>query len=178
MPIEQPPEHDTRFVVMGVAGSGKSEIGRRLAGRMDCAYIEGDDYHPAANVAKMASGTPLDDADRQGWLLTLQAIIGEATRRKQCLVLSCSALKRRYRDLLRIGDPALVFIHLQGARELIAARMAQRPGHFMPQSLLDSQLRDLEPLAAEENGIVLDISKEPERLVDELMPRLAACGKA
>ena len=159
---------------MGVSGCGKSEIGRRLAHRLGLAYAEGDDDHPAANVAKMAAGTPLDDADRQDWLLILQARIRAAQQDGIGLVLSCSALKRRYRDLLRQGDPALLFVHLDGARDLIAARMQARGDHFMPLALLDSQLRDLEPLAEDEAGLRLDIRLAPERLIEEIVQRSAA----
>ena len=158
-----------RWVVMGVSGCGKSEIGRRLAGRLGIIYAEGDDDHPAANVAKMAAGSPLDDADRLAWLLVLQSKIKTAVEKDEGLVLSCSALKRRYRDLLRMGDPALIFVHLDGPRALIAMRMQARPNHFMPLSLLDSQFRDLEPLAADERGIRLDIRTAPDRLVDQVV---------
>jgi gluconokinase len=158
-----------RWVVMGVSGCGKSEIGRRLADRLAINYAEGDDDHPAGNVAKMAAGGPLDDADRLAWLLVLQSKIKAAAERNEGLVLSCSALKRRYRDLLRAGDPALVFVHLDGPRALIAMRMQARPNHFMPLSLLDSQFRDLEPLAPDERGIRLDIRTAPDQLVDQVV---------
>lgn len=154
---------------MGVSGCGKSEIGRRLADRLGLAYVEGDDDHPAVNVSKMAAGKPLDDADRQDWLLILQARIRAARERGIGLVLSCSALKRRYRDLLRQGDPALRFVHLAGERALIAARMQARGDHFMPLTLLDSQLRDLEPLAPDENGLRLDIRQPPEQLIENII---------
>lgn len=163
-----------RCVVMGVSGCGKSEIGSRLARRLDFAYVEGDDDHPASNIAKMAAGIPLDDNDRHAWLLILQARISAAKERGEGLVLSCSSLKRRYRDLLRMGDPSLVFIHLDGDRELIASRMQARPGHFMPPALLDSQFRDLEPLAKDERGIKIDIKAEPEKLVDQIVAQYAA----
>ena len=158
-----------RWVVMGVSGCGKSEVGRHLAGRLGAAYVEGDDDHPAENVAKMAAGHPLDDADRHDWLLVLQERIRAAQRRGAALVLSCSALKRRYRDLLRAGDPTLVFVHLVGEPALIAARMQARSGHFMPPALLESQLRDLEPLQGDENGIRLDIRRTPQQLIDDVM---------
>lgn len=158
-----------RWVVMGVSGCGKSEIGRRLADALGIAYAEGDDDHPPANVAKMAAGTPLTDIDRGDWLLLLQSRIAAAAAQHTGLVLSCSALKRRYRDLLRAGDPGLVFVHLHGDRSLIAQRMHARPGHFMPPALLESQLRDLEPLQADEAGIVLDIADTPEQLIEQVM---------
>ncbi|MET3133673.1 gluconokinase [Oxalobacteraceae bacterium GrIS 1.11] len=158
-----------RWVVMGVSGCGKSEIGQRLAGALAIPYLEGDAYHPPANVAKMAAGIALGDADRADWLTRLQEEIAAAVRRGEGLVLSCSALKRRYRDLLRGADPSLRFAHLSGARALIAARMQARPDHYMPLSLLDSQLRDLEPLQADEAGIVLDISKDPQQLIEDIL---------
>jgi len=158
-----------RWVVMGVSGCGKSEIGRRLADALGSAYAEGDDDHPPANVARMAAGTPLTDIDRRDWLLLLQSRIAAAAQQGAGLVLSCSSLKRRYRDLLRAGDPGLVFVHLHGDHALIARRMHERPGHFMPPALLESQLRDLEPLQADEAGIVLDIADTPEQLIDQIM---------
>ena len=164
----------TRWVVMGVCGCGKSSIGRLLAERLGVAYLEGDDYHSAANVAKMAAGTALTDADRQQWLLALQQKIGAAEAAGAGLVLSCSSLKRRYRDLLRAADPALVFIHLAGPRALIAARLTARPNHYMAPSLLDSQIAALEPLGPDETGLRLDIAADPARLVDAVLHRFAA----
>ena len=154
---------------MGVCGCGKSEVGHQLAAALKVRFLEGDDYHSAANVAKMAAGTPLHDADRAGWLLRLQGEIAAARAGGQGLVLACSALKRRYRDLLRAADPALRFAHLAGARELIAHRMQARPEHYMPLSLLDSQLRDLEPLDPAEPGVRLDISDPPAALVEQIL---------
>ena len=154
---------------MGVSGCGKSEVGRALSEALGVPYLEGDSFHSAANVAKMSSGTPLNDDDRAGWLLTLQEQIRNARDSNIGIVLSCSALKRRYRDLLRVGDPALRFAHLSGSRELIETRMKARPGHFMPPSLLDSQLRDLEPLQADEAGIVLDIRLPIAELVAQIL---------
>ena len=158
-----------RLVVMGVSGCGKSEVGRKLAAHLGYGYAEGDDYHPPENIAKMAAGTPLEDSDRQGWLLLLQDLLRKAAKEKRGLVLSCSALKQRYRDVLRAGDPDLAFVHLQGERDLIAQRMAARSEHFMPLSLLDSQFQALEPLGKEESGIVVDIRREPEEMVDDVV---------
>lgn len=155
-----------RWVVMGVSGCGKSAIGQALAEALGAPFLEGDSRHSAANIAKMAAGTPLTDADRADWLLDLRASIAAAAAAGRPLVLSCSALKRRYRDLLRGGDPALRFIHLDGSPELIAARMGARTGHFMPPALLESQLRELEPLQADETGLVLDLSLSPQQLLD------------
>ena len=160
-----------RWVVMGVSGCGKSEIGRRLAHRLGIAFFEGDDDHPLRNVAKMANGIPLDDEDRKEWLLGLQSRIAKARGDGKGLVLSCSALKRCYRDILRGGDPSLMFAHLNGARTLIESRMRTRTGHFMPLALLDSQFNTLEPLVEEETGVVLDIRKNLDELVSEIISR-------
>ncbi|WP_229422142.1 gluconokinase [Massilia aquatica] len=158
-----------RWVVMGVSGCGKSTVGQALAQELGVPFVEGDQFHPPANVAKMSAGMPLDDDDRAGWLLALQARIREARAGGAGLVLSCSALKRRYRDLLREGDPALRFAHLDGPRELIAARMQARAGHYMPPSLLESQLRDLEALQSDEAGVLLDIGSAPGQQVARIL---------
>jgi carbohydrate kinase (thermoresistant glucokinase family) len=161
---------------MGVSGCGKSEIGRQLAARLAVPCAEGDDYHSVANVAKMAAGSPLTDADRHDWLLTLQAEIQAAVTAGASLVLSCSSLKRRYRDLFRAADPAIVFVHLDGPRDLIAARMQARANHYIPMTLLDSQFAALEPQQADERGIRLDIHDTPARLIDAVVQRFgAAC---
>ncbi|MEH6436863.1 gluconokinase [Massilia sp. DD77] len=158
----------TRWVIMGVSGCGKSTIGNALAHTCGVPFLEGDAFHPEANVAKMSAGVPLDDADRAGWLQALAAEIRRARQQGKGLVLSCSALKRRYRDLLREADPALQFVHLSGPRELIAARMQQRADHYMPPSLLESQLGILEPLQDDEAGMVLDITLAPSTLVERI----------
>ena len=157
-----------RWVVMGVSGCGKSAVGSLLASALGVPYVEGDDVHPPENVAKMAAGIALDDADRACWLDALRQRIATAHAQGSGLVVSCSALKRSYRDLLRGGDPALRFAHLDGPRELLERRM-QRPGHFMPPSLLDSQLRTLQPLEPDEAGIVLDISQPLAALVEQIL---------
>lgn len=162
------------WVVMGVSGCGKSEIGQRLATALDLPFLEGDSFHSAANVAKMAAGIALTDDDRAGWLHTLQEHIRQATAHGHGLVLSCSALKRRYRDLLRAGNPALRFAHLSGPRSVIAERMAARVNHYMPPSLLDSQLRDLEPLQADEAGVLLDLNLPPQQLVEAILDNQGA----
>jgi carbohydrate kinase (thermoresistant glucokinase family) len=164
-----PARKPVSWVVMGVCGCGKSEVGRRLAAATGLRFLEGDAYHSPANVAKMAAGIALDDDDRADWLRRLRDEIAAARARGEGVVLACSALKRRYRDLLRSADPGLRFAHLSGARDLIAARMGARAGHYMPLSLLDSQLRDLEPLAADEPGVVLDIGKSPLSLTAEVL---------
>jgi gluconokinase len=125
---------------MGVSGCGKTTIAGGLAARLGYAFAEGDDFHPDANVAKMARGEPLTDADRAPWLESLAAWISAQDASGRSTVLACSALKRRYRDTLRSGAPDLHLVHLSGARELLANRLAERRGHYMPASLLDSQL--------------------------------------
>lgn len=165
----------TAWVVMGVSACGKSEIGARLAQALGAPFIEGDRFHPPENVAKMSVGTPLDDDDRRGWLQALRAEIEREWTSHPVVVLSCSALKRAYRDVLRGDGGDVRFVHLHGERELIARRMAARSGHFMPVSLLDSQLRTLEPLQPDERGVTLDLREAPERLVAQV---LAARGAA
>ncbi|NEX59570.1 gluconokinase [Noviherbaspirillum sp. 17J57-3] len=157
---------------MGVSGCGKSEIGSRLAQALGFAHLEGDAFHPQSNIDKMAAGQPLTDLDRRDWLMVIRERIAEARVLQQGLVVSCSALKRSYRDLLRQGDEGLAFAHLDGAMELIAARMRARPNHFMPVSLLESQFRDLEPLQRDERGLTLDIRQEPVELVSQALRAL------
>ncbi|MFP5394439.1 MAG: gluconokinase [Gammaproteobacteria bacterium] len=134
-------------------------------------YVEGDAFHPPANVATMSAGQPLDDTDRADWLRALQAEIRKARADGVGLVVSCSALKRSYRDLLRAGDPDLRFAHLHGSRDLIAARLAARKDHYMPPSLLDSQLATLELLQADEAGATLDVRDSPAQLVAQILGR-------
>jgi gluconokinase len=159
-----------RWVVMGVSGCGKSDIGQRLATALHVPFIEGDAWHSPANILKMAGGIALTDEDRAAWLATLRDKIASS----DAVVLSCSALKRRYRDLLREGDPHLAFIELDGSRALIEERMRARTGHFMPTSLLDSQFRDLEPLQADEQGLRVDISGTPEAITHTILTEISA----
>jgi len=146
----------TSIVVMGVSGSGKTSAARELTRQLGWEYIEGDELHPEANVAKMAAGTPLDDEDRWPWLRKIAEVVGEHEAAGTSLVITCSALKRVYRDLLRDGHPSVWFAHVDVSREVLAERLAQRKGHFMPPSLLDSQLATLERLADDEPGDVID----------------------
>ncbi|MDR6687445.1 beta-N-acetylhexosaminidase [Arthrobacter sp. 1088] len=163
------------IVVMGVAGCGKSTVGAALAERLGAEFLDGDSLHPQSNIDKMASGTPLNDDDRAPWL----AGIGRRfTASNSALVIACSALKRSYRDIIRSGDPSVVFVHLYGTRELLNERMNARPGHFMPASLLDSQLATLEPLQDDEAGIVLDIALSVEEIVDEVTLALSGHAEA
>ena len=147
------------LVVMGVSGCGKSTVGQQVADALQLPFLEGDDFHPPENVARMAAGVALTDADRQGWLQTLAGHIAAAGQSGQGLVLSCSALKRSYRDVLRRGDAATRFIYLHGDPQLLASRMAARTKHYMPSSLLDSQLATLEPPAPDENALAFDVAK-------------------
>jgi gluconokinase len=166
--------HKGHYVVMGVAGSGKSTIGSALARALGVDFVEGDEYHPAQNVEKMASGIPLTDDDRAGWLRALAERIREAKHTDTGLVLTCSALKRSYRDVLRAEAPELRFVFLKGPRALIAERFAGRRGHFMPQSLLESQLATLEEPSPEENAWVCDIRESQRDLVAALVARATA----
>jgi gluconokinase len=157
-------------VLMGVSGSGKSTIGPLLAASLGGAYFEGDRFHPAANVEKMKSGIPLDDTDRQPWLEAMAAAIRGWRSGPHPVVLSCSALKQRYRDVLRGGAPDVRFVWLKGDKAVIAERLSTRRGHFMPASLLDSQFAALEP---PQDAIEADIRLAPEVLVDHVARQLA-----
>jgi carbohydrate kinase (thermoresistant glucokinase family) len=169
MTINSCGKHPSAWVIMGVSACGKSEVGQRLAQALGGHFIEGDRFHPPRNLAKMSAGVPLDDADRQDWLHALRAEILRVQVAGELPVLACSALKRAYRDLLRASDAGVCYVHLHGDRELIAQRMAARSGHFMPLSLLDSQLRDLEPLQADECGVTLDVREPPSILVERAL---------
>jgi gluconokinase len=162
------------YVVMGVSGSGKSLIGAALARALRIEFVEGDAYHSSENVKRMTSGVPLTDEDRAQWLQSLASRIVEAKRAGGGLVMTCSALKRTYRDVLRAGAPELRFVFLQGSRALLAERLANRRGHFMPPSLLDSQLATLQEPTADEDAWVCDISETPQDLVAELVARASA----
>ncbi|KIQ67381.1 gluconate kinase [Kitasatospora griseola] len=157
---------------MGVSGVGKTTVARLLAHRLGLPYAEADDFHPAANIAKMSAGTPLDDHDREPWLRALGAWLGERAAAGTGGVVTCSALKRSYRDILRDACPEAFFLHLTGSHELVGDRIAHRTGHFMPPSLLDSQYATLEPLRADESGTVLDVDADPDTLVDRAVAAL------
>jgi gluconokinase len=145
------------LVVMGVSGCGKSTLGNELAQRLGMRYVEGDELHPPANVERMAAGIALTDADRQGWLETIANVLRDAREQAKPVVVTCSALKRRYRDVLREGDPNLRLVFLQGDPALLAQRIGARADHYMPPSLLRSQLDSLEPPAEDEQPIVVGI---------------------
>ena len=155
-----------RIVVMGVSGCGKSTVARALAERLALPFVEADALHPPRNVAVMASGTPLTDDDRRGWLQAVAQALSEAE--PTGVVVACSALKRSYRDLLRARAPGLLFVHLAGPQSLLADRLRSRAGHYMPVSLLQSQIDTLEPPAADENALTQDICQAPECIVETL----------
>lgn len=156
-------------VVMGVSGSGKSTIGRLLAERLGCPFYDGDDYHPPANIAKMAAGIPLDDSDRAEWLAALASLIAAGLAHGECGVIACSALKKRYRDVLRLDERQVYFVYLRGSFDAIQARLQSRQGHFMSASLLHSQFDALEE---PDEAIVVDATLEPERVLDTIMEQL------
>ncbi|WP_374375458.1 gluconokinase [Tabrizicola sp.] len=158
-----------RIVVMGVSGCGKSSVGAALSGALGIPYRDGDDLHPAVNVAKMRAGEALTDADRWPWLDR----VAQDLARLAPVIVGCSALRRAYRDRIRAGAGGpVLFVHLAGSREVIAARMAARSGHFMPASLLDSQFATLEPPGPDEAAITVDIDQPMDRLVAEILRRL------
>jgi gluconokinase len=163
----------TAVVLMGVAGSGKTTMAEIMSHRLGWPMAEADKFHPAANVAKMHAGIPLTDEDREPWLEALRDWI---TTAPGSVILTCSALRRRYRDVLRSADAAVVFVHLDGDHELIRNRITARKGHFMPPSLLDSQFDALEPLQADEPGFVIDVALEPEQMADIAMKALHLRG--
>ena len=158
------------IIVMGVSGCGKSSVGAMLAERLGVAFVEGDVLHPKANVDKMAMGTPLTDDDRWPWLDIIGAEIGASLKRGEGIVVSCSALKRVYRDRLRLAtDGRLRFVYLHGSRALLTERMGARTGHFMPLSLLDSQLATLEVPTGEPGVVTVDIDQSLEGIVADAM---------
>jgi gluconokinase len=163
---------------MGTAGAGKSRIGSALATALGARFIEGDAYHPPENVARMAAGIPLTDADRHGWLLALAAELRTARERGQSVVLACSALRRAYRELLRSGDEAIRFVVLQADETLLRARLEKRQGHYMPASLLASQLATLELPGADERAWVLHASDTPEMILSQIHRHLHDAGQA
>lgn len=158
------------LVIMGVTGAGKSTVGTLIAERLGLSFRDADDFHPAANIAKMSSGRPLADEDRWPWLDAIGAYL--AAHRDRGAVVTCSALKRAYRDRLRAVAPSLRFVHLRGDMALVAARQAARQGHFMPASLVASQYATLEEPGVDEGVIELDVAATPAALADAAIAAL------
>jgi carbohydrate kinase (thermoresistant glucokinase family) len=158
------------LVLMGVSGCGKSTIAALLAGRLGWQFAEGDDFHPPQNVQKMHGGHPLTDEDRWPWLAKIGEWIDEQLAAGRPGIVTCSALKRKYRDVLRRDE--LVFVYLRGSHEQIADRLAARQGHYMPAALLDTQFADLEVPESDERAVTVDIGAPPVRLADEIVTRL------
>jgi gluconokinase len=164
--------HAPSLVVMGVSGCGKSTVGRRLAASLGRPFVEGDEFHAPENVEKMRAGIALADADREGWLRSLSAVLARARVDGTGAVLACSALKRRYRDMLRQGDPDLLLVFLHGRRDALAARLQSRRDHYMPASLLDSQLAALEPPGDDERALAFDIDADADAIAEEVRRRI------
>jgi carbohydrate kinase (thermoresistant glucokinase family) len=167
------PRETTAIVVMGVSGAGKSTVAEKLATRLNWPLIEGDSLHPPANIAKMSQGTPLDDDDRLPWLKAIAARIDSARQAHQPIIVTCSALKRSYRETLEDGHDDVGFVYLQGSKELIAQRLAARTNHFMPPGLLDSQFATLQEPAADEPSIDVAIDAAPDDIVNSIVERFA-----
>jgi gluconokinase len=163
------------LVIMGVSGSGKTTVARILTERLGWPYAEADEFHPQANIDKMSAGTPLTDEDRWPWLAAMRDWLSEQARAGRSTIVTCSALKLAYRDVLREAEGRVRFIHLTAAPEVIAPRLGHREGHFMPPSLLPSQFATLEPLAEGEDGVVVVVDVPPEEVADRA---LAALGIA
>lgn len=157
-------------VLMGVSGSGKTTVGRLLAEKLGWTFLDADDFHPAANVEKMRRGEPLTDEDRHPWLATLRLRMDVACERGEDVVLACSALKHAYQEYLRADEPDSVrYVYLEGSEELIARRLAERRGHFMPAKLLHSQFETLEP---PEDAVRIDVAPSPEVIVERIITAL------
>jgi gluconokinase len=165
-------------IVMGVSGSGKTTVAQGIADAMGWQFAEGDDFHPRANVAKMASGTPLTDEDRWPWLRAIRAWIDEQAAAGRSAVVTCSALKRSYREVLGEAQPGVRFCELDAPSGLISDRLSQRKGHYMPPSLLPSQLATLEPLEPDEPGVRVSVADTPEEIVVSALAQLRLTPKA
>ena len=160
------------LVVMGVSGCGKSTVAALLAGRLHWEFEEGDSLHPPANVEKMAAGHPLTDADRMPWLEKVADWIDDRHAADENGVITCSALKRSYRELLNRRHAGVIFVYLSGSRDLIASRMAARQGHFMPTALLDSQFATLEEPAPDEPAVTIEIGRKPKAIAKAIIAEL------
>ncbi len=156
-------------IVMGVSGSGKTTVGELLAARMGWPFYDGDKFHPAENVAKMAAGTPLDDTDRAGWLAVLAGMIRTGMARGESGVMACSALKEQYRDSLRVDPQQVQFVYLKGSFDLIWERMQRRQNHYMKAPMLQSQFDTLEEPV---DVLTCDITQDPQQIVDTIVEHL------
>jgi gluconokinase len=165
-----PPLSSVIILIMGVAGSGKTTIGRLLAQQLQWPYFEADDFHPAVNKEKMGRGIPLDDDDRAPWLAAIRQAIDECVAKDRSAVFSCSALKQKYRRQLADGRAEIRLVFLTGSRELLRARLDGRAAHYMKPGMLDSQLAILEPPV---DAITLDVGQPPEELVSRIRRQLA-----
>lgn len=161
-----------KCVIMGVSGSGKSTVGKAIADHFKASFIDGDDLHPRANIIKMKSGIPLDDEDRKPWLERINDVFFSFENRHQSGVVVCSALKKKYRDMLREGNEGLIFVHLYGSKDLIRERMSRRQGHFMKEEMLNSQFAALEFPDSEADVINVDISGSPEEIVKKAVSQI------
>ncbi|WP_110183021.1 gluconokinase [Nocardioides solisilvae] len=170
-----PGDRPWHLVFMGVSGSGKSTAAEAVRERLGWEMAEGDDFHPPENIAKMQSGRPLTDDDRWGWLGTLADWTRERDERGEPTLVSCSALRRAYRDVLRGGGERTFFVHMVGDKGLLLQRMSDR-AHFMPPTLLESQLDTLEPLQPDEAGMTVDVAHPPERIAAMVLARLDLAG--
>jgi carbohydrate kinase (thermoresistant glucokinase family) len=169
---------NTILVVMGVSGSGKTTVAAMLAGALGVDFLEGDELHPRSNVEKMKSGKPLTDADRLPWLHAIADRIDAWRARGEAGIVTCSALKRAYRDILIADRPEVRLVYLKGSRELIHQRMAARHGHFMPLGLLDSQFAALQEPGADERPVVVDVAGSPAGIVTEIIRQLGVAPRA
>jgi carbohydrate kinase (thermoresistant glucokinase family) len=160
------------LIVMGVSGSGKTTIGEKLASRVGWRYEDADSFHPASNVAKMSAGQPLTDEDRWPWLFAIAAEIDRASEAGEHIVIGCSALRRVYRDALVHGRDDIRIVYLNGTQQVIADRLGQRKGHFMPPGLLTSQFGTLEPPTPDEHPILVSIDAPVETIVDDILSQL------
>ena len=163
------PQH---VVIMGVSGSGKTTLARGLHERLGWPYAEADDFHPAANIDKMTAGIALTDADRQPWLAAMRDWLTEQARAGRSTVMTCSALKAAYRDVLRGAEGRVRFVHLTAASDVISGRLAARTGHFMPAALLPSQIAALEPLVPDEDGVVIVVDDPPDVVAERTVAAL------
>ncbi len=171
-PHAAPLPHPVICIVMGVSGCGKTTIATKLAGALHCQFQEGDKLHPPANVEKMRAGTPLNDEDRWPWLAKIAELIDDWRAKGQSGVITCSALKRAYRDVIVGNRPEVRIVYLKGSKELIAKRVAARHHDYMPSSLLDSQFATLQEPTADERPVTVDVSKTPDEIVADAMKAL------